>query len=205
MVNAYGGGFGSVLGWGYAGYGMVQRQSVFNTVLNKPDDTSHAIKSDNVVLTQAYILTVANTVHATKSDNIALTQNHVLAIANALHSLTSDGNLVLAQYFLMNKPDDSVISLTSDTIAIAQVYILTVDDSKIRQTTSLLKLIDWNELEYYFGAYKRDSGELGGFQEQNLPNSGSVKQTFRQVGELTETEPDTGRYKPNTKNKPGVY
>lgn len=108
---------------------------------------THAHSAENVSLTQAHVLAVADATHSHTAESLALTQLHQLAIASAAHSHTAE-NVSVTEVVALVIDDAShghtannvslVVSLniadashahTADSPALSQVHFLAVSDA----------------------------------------------------------------------------
>lgn len=140
---------------------------IYNTPL-VVDDTLHGHTVDNITITQQHTIVVDNASHSLTLDAVNITQQHNIVVSDTTHSLTMDGNLALNQFLLMNKPDDSYHGLVSDNAVLSGNQILVVDNSKHIFYIDSPGIINWSDLEKYFGLYKPGTGQYGSLTASQL-------------------------------------
>lgn len=193
---------------------------IYNVTLTV-DNTVHNHIVDNIDIVQQHLIAVASANHALTYDNTVLSQQHTIVVNDTTHSLTIDGNLVLNQFLLMNKPDDAVHGITSDNAVLTGNHILAVDNSKHILHLDEPGIVNWADLEKYFGIYKPGTGQYGSLSASELADlnrlysnlvvkNGSLnavlidigihRQKYGETGELLAVGLLTGILKPDITN-----
>lgn len=140
---------------------------IYNTPLVVAD-ALHSHVVDNVIVVQQHTLVVQDTLHSHTVDGVTIVQQHSIVVNDTTHSLTFDGNLAFNQFLLMNKPDDSIHGLTSDNTALSGNQIIVVEDAKHKFILDTPGIVNWAELEVYFGGYIPDYGKFGSLTASQL-------------------------------------
>lgn len=168
-------------------------------------NASHQLASDGINIAQAHNLVIAGAIHTLASDGLlTLAQLQLLAIASAAHGHTASGNLSLEQYFLLNKPHDSIHSLLSTQIQLSEDQTITLEDALHLVTDNSERIIDWATYKKYRGNYGEEgiaSGDLEnatigyGVIGQAIVESGILEQIDSYRGNYIEKKPETGSFK----------
>jgi hypothetical protein len=190
---------------------------IYNTSL-AVDNATHSHTVDNVTIVQQHILVANDSSHSLTIDAVSVTQQNVLVVSNTTHGLTYDGNLAFNQFLLMNKPDDAYHGLISDKVAISAHQIIVVNDAKHRFFIDAPGIINWSDLEKFFGLYKPGTGQYGSLTPAQLAElkalysnlviqNGSLaavtvelgihKKQYGEIGELLAVGLITGVLKPS--------
>jgi len=142
-----------------------------NVIYNIPlivADSLHGHTTDSVTITQQHTIAVDNALHYHTIDNVTVVQQHSLVVNDTTHGLTFDGSLVLNQFLLMNKPDDAYHGTKSDNVAISANQIILVDNASHRFLIYSPGIINWSDLDFYFGGYIPGYGNYGSLTAAQL-------------------------------------
>lgn len=153
---------------------------------------THGLTSDVIALLQNHLLVVADTLHGLTSDNITLLQNHLLTVAGASHDHTVDGDIALNQFFLLNKPDDSLISLSSPELSISQHHLMVIEDSLLGLMDNLGRIIYWADYQYFSGIFIKDFSLSGDLEENGDLDAGMFILKNKQTGSFEPQQIDSG-------------
>lgn len=126
---------GYYLGQIYLGISCFDYSSTLNV-----DNTNHSVVSSNVTISQTHILVVDNTTHSHYVDEVSVYTEHILQVNNAYHGHIANNITVTQNHNILI--DNSAHQLISDNI---------------------LKIVDWNDLNVFFGIYRpkrTSSGEI---------------------------------------------
>lgn len=140
---------------------------IYNTPLVVAD-ALHGHTVDNVTVVQQHTLVVQNTLHSHTVDGVTIVQQHNIVVSDTTHSLTFDGNLAFNQFLLMNKPDDAVHGLIFDNTALSGNQIIVVEDAKHKFILDTPGIMNWAELEVFFGGYIPDYSKFGSLTAAQL-------------------------------------
>lgn len=183
----------------------------------------HGVQSAQLTLTQKHVLTVLNAIHGLTSteipemeegeavvpnnathgitsDNIQLFQRHILTINNTSHGLYSD-NIALNQFILMGQPDTGVFGHSVGDVILVQDHKLVVDSVIHAIRSTILDIVNWDELGVHFGTYKPKYGANGELESVELEDNNPYKPGYGTVGQITLIEIEQpGLYKPDYKD-----
>lgn len=168
---------------------------IYNTTLDV-SSTLHSNIADSVIITQQHMLSVANASHTFTIDGITITQQHTIVVDNTTHGITIDGGLILNQFLLMNKPDDAYHGLVLDNTILSGNQIIVVDSARHILYTDSPGLVNWSDLEKFFGIYKPGTGQYGDLTTAELAQLRALYSNLVvQKGSLTAVEAELGFHK----------
>jgi hypothetical protein len=101
-------------------------------------NAAHSQASDNVVITQAHVLSMQNAQHSQQADNTILTQLHVLTTQNASHSQVA-GSPILTQAHTI-AVENTAHSQSADTPVLTQIHVLVVSNALHSQLADNINL-----------------------------------------------------------------
>lgn len=159
-------------------------------------DALHGNTVDNVIVVQQHTLVVQDTLHSHTVDGVTIVQQHSIVVNDTTHSLTFDGNLAFNQFLLMNKPDDAYHGLTSDNTALSGNQIIVVEDAHHRFILDTPGIINWSDLETFFGIYKPGTGQYGNLTPAQLAELKALYSNLViENGSLAAVEAELGFHK----------
>lgn len=168
-------------------------------------DATHAHSTENLLLSQVHYLLVNDTLHNHSADSLELLQQRFIWAEKAIHAQTADTldffqrhNIVVQdtthaqlaeaiEFFQKHSiiVNDALHTQFVDHLAVIQDFKMSVDDAHHRQVAEkIAKIFNWDELNKFFGIYKKDFATGGDLSPEALVAATILKKHFTGVGDL---------------------